>query len=68
MPFMLRGGGGGGVGALLKGISVVASTVESAVFTPTPTQSLPDRDSNSQPLDYESDSLTIRPHPLHKCN
>ncbi len=33
---------------------------ESCTFTPH-IQVLPDWDSNSQPLDYESDSLTIRP-------
>ncbi len=30
-------------------------------YLPTYLQFLPDRDSNSQPFDYESDSLTIRP-------
>ncbi len=34
---------------------------ERCTFTPPHLQSLPDRDSNSQPFDYESDSLTIRP-------
>ncbi len=34
---------------------------ERCTFTPPHLQSLPARDSNSQPLDYESDSLTIRP-------
>ncbi len=34
---------------------------ERCTFTPSHLQSLPARDSNSQPLDYESDSLTIRP-------
>ncbi len=50
-PFMLRlPGSSWGFGALLKGTLVV-------VFL----QFLPTRDSNSQPFDYESDSLTIRP-------
>ncbi len=34
---------------------------ESVVHSPRPRQFLPDRDSNSQPFDYESDSITIRP-------
>jgi len=37
--------------------------IESTVHSP-PLQFLPARDSNPQPFDYESDSLTIRPqHP-----
>ncbi len=46
-----------GFGALLKGTSVVVLRVERALTL----QFLPARDSNSQPLDYESDSLTISP-------
>ncbi len=47
---------------LLKGTSVVVLRVERELYIHSPhTQFLPARDSNSQPLDYESDSLTIRP-------
>ncbi len=62
-PFMLRRPGSSwGFGALLKGTSVVVLRVERALYIHFPhLQSLPARDSNSQPLDYESDSLTIRP-------
>ncbi len=42
--------------------SVVVLKVERALYIHSPhLQFLPARDSNSQPLDYESDSLTIRP-------
>ncbi len=60
-PFMLRRPGSSwGFGALLKGTSVVVLRVERAIHSlPPPT--IPAGDSNSQPLDYESDSLTIRP-------
>ncbi len=52
-----------GLGALLKGTSIVVSRVESAlcIHYPPHLQFLPARDSNSQPFDYESNSLTIRP-------
>ena len=51
-----------GFGALLKGTSVVVLRVERALYIHSPhLQFLPARDSNSQPLDCESDSLTIRP-------
>ncbi len=62
-PFMLqRPGSSWGFGALLKGTSVVVLRVERALYIHSPhLQSLPARDSNSQPLGYESDSLTIRP-------
>ncbi len=52
-----------GFGALLKGNSVVVLRVERDrwLFTPPTNNSCRYRDSNSQPLDYESDSLTIRP-------
>ncbi len=62
-PFMLRRPGSiWGFGALLKGTSVVVLKVERVLYIHSPhLQFLPVRDSNSQPLDYESDSLTIRP-------
>ncbi len=62
-PFMLRRPGSSwGFGALLKGTSVVVLRVERALDIHSPhLQYLPARDSNSQPFDYESDSLTIRP-------
>ncbi len=62
-PFMLRRPGSSwGFGALLKGTSVVVLRVERALYIHCPhRQFLPAQDSNSQPLDYESDSLTIRP-------
>ncbi len=62
-PFMLwRPGSSWGFGALLKGTSVVVLRVERALYIHFPhLQFLPARDSNWQPLDYESDSLTIRP-------
>ncbi len=51
-----------GFGALLKGTSVVVLRVKRALYIHCPhLQFLPARDSNSQPLGYESDSLTIRP-------
>ncbi len=61
-PFMLRRPGSSwGFGALLKGTSVMVLRVERALDIHSPhLQFLPARDSNSQPLDYESDSLTIR--------
>ncbi len=44
-----------------KGTSVVVLKEERALYIHSPhLQFLPARDSNSQPLDYESDSLTIR--------
>ncbi len=67
-PFMLRcPGSSWGFGALLKGTSVVVLRVERALYIHSPhLQFLPARDSNSQPFDYESDSLTIRPRlPSH---
>ncbi len=55
-----RPGNSWGFGVSLKGNSVVVLTVERALVTPPPhLQSLLDQDSNPQPLDYESDSLTI---------
>ncbi len=47
-----------GFGALLKGTSVVVLRVERDrwLFTPPTNNSCRHRDSNSQPLDYESDS------------
>ncbi len=62
-PFMLRRPGSSwGFDVLLKGTSVVVLRVERALYIHSPhLQFLPARDSNSQPLDYESDSLTIRP-------
>ncbi len=62
-PFMLRRPGSScGFGALLKGTSVVVLRVKRALDIHSPhLQFLPARDSNSQPLDYESNSLTIRP-------
>ncbi len=61
--FLLRRlGSSWGFDALLKGTSVVVLKVERALYIHSPhLQSLPARDSNSQPLDYESDSLTFRP-------
>ncbi len=67
-PFMLRLPGSiWGFGALLKGTSVVISRVERAleIHSPPHRQSLQDRDSNPQPFNYESDSLTIRPRLPH---
>ncbi len=63
-PFMLWcPGSSWGFGALLKGLtSVVVLKVERALYIHSPhLQFLQDRDSNSPPLDYESNSLTIRP-------
>ncbi len=62
--FMLQHPGSSwGFGALLKGTSVVVLKVERALVIHSPhLQFLPARDSNSQPLGYESGSLTIRPH------
>ncbi len=57
-----RPGSSWGFGALLKGTLVVVLKVERVLYIHSPhRQFLPARDSNSQPLDYESDSLTIRP-------
>ncbi len=55
-----------------KGTSVVVLRVERALYIHSPhLQFLPARDSNSQPLDYESDSLTIRlrlpPIYIYRC-
>ncbi len=62
-PFMpRRPGSSWGFSALLKGTSVVVLRVEIVLDIHSPhLQFLPARDSNSQPFDYESDSLTIRP-------
>ncbi len=62
-PFMLRRPGSSwGFSALLKGTSVVVLRVERVLYIHSPhLQFLPARDSNSQPLDHESDSLTIKP-------
>ncbi len=64
-PFMLRRPGSSwGIGALLKGLtSVVVLKVEREcwTFTPPTYNSCRPRDSNLQPLDYESNPLTIRP-------
>ncbi len=62
-PFMLwRPGSSWGFSALLKGTSVMVLRVERAQYIHSPTNN-PCRtwDSNPQPLDYEADSLTIRP-------
>ncbi len=54
-----------GFGALLKGTSVGVSKVERALDVHSlHLQFLPARDSNSQPFNYESDSLTIIGHDL----
>ncbi len=61
-PFMLRWRGSSwGFGALLKGLtSVMVLNLETALYIHSPRwQSLPDRDSNSQPFDYESDSQSL---------
>ncbi len=57
-----RPGSSWGFGALLKDTSVVVLKEERALVIHSPTNN-PCRtwDSNPQPLDYESDSLTIRP-------
>ncbi len=56
-----------GFGVLLKGTSVGVLKVERALYIHSPhLQFLPDRDSNSQPFDYESDSLTIRSRLPHE--
>ncbi len=62
-PFMQRRPGSScGFGVLLKGTSVVVLRVKRALYIHSPhLQFLPVRDSNSQPFDYKSDSLTIRP-------
>ncbi len=64
-PFMLRHPGSSwGFGALLKGLtSVVVLKEERALYIHSPPtyNSCRTWDSNSQPLGYESDSLTIRP-------
>ncbi len=62
-PFMLWSPGSSwGCRALLKGTSVVVLRVERSVYIHPPNrQSMPDQDSDSQPFDYESDSLTSRP-------
>ncbi len=65
-PFILRRPGSSwGFGALLKGPSVVV--LRALYIHSLHLQSLPARDSNSQPLDYESDSLTIRPRLPQIC-
>ncbi len=59
------------LGALFKGTSVVVLRMERALGIHTPhLQFLPARDSNLQPLDYESDSLTIKsrlPPQMYAC-
>ncbi len=62
-PFMLRcPGSSWGFSALLKGTSVVVLRVKRVLYIHSPhQQNLPAWDSNSQPFNYESDSLTIRP-------
>ncbi len=52
------------LGHLSRGIE----GVESAGYSLPHLQFLPARDSNSQPFDYESDSLTIRPRIPFKKN
>ncbi len=55
-----------GFDALLKCTSVVVLKVEKALYIHSPhQQSLPARDSNSQPFNYKSNSLTIRPRLPH---
>ncbi len=68
-PFMLRHPGSSwGFGVLLKGTSVVVLRVERALCIHSPTyNSCRTWDSNSQPLGYESDSLTIRPRLPQHC-
>ncbi len=64
-----RPGSSWGFGALLKDTSVVVLKEERALVIHSPTNN-PCRtwDSNPQPLDYKSDSLTIRPQlPLMWC-
>ncbi len=60
-----------GFDALLQGTSVVVLRVEWALYIPgyiPHLQILPARDLNLRPLDYESDSLTIRPwFPFFVC-
>ncbi len=58
-----RPGSSWGFGVLLKDTSVVVLKEERALVIHSPTNN-PCRtwDSNPQPLDYKSDSLTIRPH------
>ncbi len=66
--FMLRRQGSSwGFGALLKGTSVVVLKVERALYIHSPhLQSLPARNLNLQPFDYESDSLILNfPKMLH---
>ncbi len=74
-PFMLRClGRSCGFGALLKGTSVVVLRVERTldiqraqdIHSPH-LQFLPAWDSNSQPFDFESNSLTNRPRLPHCC-
>ncbi len=59
-PFMLwHPRSSWGFGALLKGTSVMVSRVERALYIHSPhLQFLLGQDSNWQPFDYESDSLT----------
>ncbi len=57
-PFMLRSPGSScGFGALLKGTCVMVLKVPPSI--PPTYKFLLDQDSNSQPLDYKSNSLTI---------
>ncbi len=60
-PLMLRHSGSSwGFGSLLKYTSVVVLKVKRALYIhSTHLQSLPDRNSNSQPFNYESDSLPL---------
>ncbi len=61
-PFMLqRSGSSWGFGALLKGTSVVVLRVERALCIHSPTYKSYQPKTRTQPLDYESDSITIRP-------
>ncbi len=51
-----------GFSVLLKDTSVMVLKEERALYIHSPLQQfLPDRDSNPQPFNFESDSLTIRP-------
>ncbi len=60
-----------GVRCLAQGHLIVVLKVERERIHSPHRQSLPDQDSNSQPFDYESKSLTITPQLPHcwmKCN
>ncbi len=65
-PCYMAPGSSWGFGALLKDTSVVVLKEERALVIHSPTNNpCRTRDSNPQPLDYESDSLTIRPRLPH---